>query len=327
MAQTPFQWLGHTINPGETHAWMQAVSKTALPITVIHGQQPGPVLTLTAGIHGDEYPAIFALQHLKQQIDASKLHGTLILVHLANLEGFHGRRIALSPVDEKNLNRAFPGQAEGTLTEQIAYWLTAQVISKTDYLIDIHSGSAYQTLLPHVYAPVLRQPALDQKTLSFAMALAVPNIVLFDERPNDPDHSVSYPNTAQTRGKPGLTLEVGHLAQRSAADSAMIVEACLHAMQYLNMLQLAPNPATQPAPQAPVFYRRLQSVTSPVTGIFYPLVKVGESVREGQAVGRVEDYFGQSLTTLHAPVSGTVLMENETPPIHQGETTTTIGVI
>lgn len=331
-AQAPFVGMGQNVAPGSRQAWMQPVAKTALPITVIHGQFSGPVLTLTAGIHGDEFPAIFALQQLAQSINPEQLHGTLVLVHLANLEGFHGRRIALSPVDEKNLNRVFPGRADGTLTEQIAYFMTEQIISKTDYLLDIHSGSSNQTLLPHVYSPIMHQVALDEKTLAFAKSLGIPQIVLYDERPHDPAHSISYPNTAQTRGKPGLTLEVGQLGLRSAEDSALILQTCLNAMRHLGMLDAsavngsAMDTATEPQKLKLVLYRKLVEVRSTVTGIFYPLVKVGETVVAGQAVGRVENYFGQPLETLHAPVAGTVLMQKETPPIRQGESTTDIGV-
>ena len=331
-AQAPFVGIGQHVSAGTLHAWLQPVGKTALPITIIHGSFPGPVLTLTAGIHGDEFPAIFALQQLAQTIQPDQLHGTLVLVHLANLEGFHGRRIALSPVDEKNLNRVFPGRADGTLTEQIAHFMTEQIIVKTDYLIDIHSGSANQTLLPHVYSPVMHHAALDEKTLAFAKSLGIPQIVLYDERPHDPAHSISYPNTAQTRGKPGLTLEIGQLGQRAAEESALIVKSCLNAMHYLEMLpRLAVNSSARDAATAkhqlqPVLYRKLVEVRSPVTGIFYPLVKVGDSVVAGQVVGRVENYFGQLLETLHAPVAGTVLIQKETPPIREGESTTDIGV-
>lgn len=76
-----------------------------------------------------------------------------------------------------------------------------------------------------------------------------------------------------------------------------------------------------------MLYRKLVEVSSPVTGIFYPLVKVGDAVVAGQAVGRVDNYFGQPLQTLYAPVAGTVLMQKDTPPIREGESTTDIGVL
>lgn len=324
-APPDFHLMGQLVPPGSVRSWMQPVATTAIPLTVIHGQHAGPVLTLTAGIHGDEYPGIFALQKLLNMLQPSTLHGTVVLVHLANLEGFHARRIALNPVDEKNLNRVFPGRAAGSLTEQIAYFMTEHVIRQTDYVLDIHAGSANQTLLPHVYSPVMDEAMLDARTLAFAKSLAIPHIVLYGERPRDPAQSVSYPNTAQTRGKPGLTLELGQLGGRADEDRDRIVQACLQAMHHLNMLDQPVAHAAQHA--APVLYRTLVSVRSPVSGIFYPMVKVGDSVVVGQAVGRVEDYFGQPLQTLYAPVAGTVLMQMATPPIREGESSTEIGVI
>lgn len=320
-AESSFLLADQEVKSGDAKSWMQTVASTALPMTVIHGRYPGPVLTLTAGIHGDEFPAIFALQRLRQTIKPEMLHGTLIIVHLANLEGFHGRRVALSPVDEKNLNRVFPGHADGTLTEQIADFLTQEIIAKTDYLIDIHSGSWNQTLLSHVYSPVLNNVSLDNKTLDFAKALGIPHIVLYDERPNDPEHSISYPNTAQTRGKPGLTLEVGQLGQRKQADIELIYQACMNAIHHLNMLER--DSKTHPNP---VLYRKLVSIKSPHTGIFNSKVTVGDQVIEGQEVGWISDYFGHRIATLYSSVTGTVLMQKDTPPIRTGEATIDIGV-
>ncbi|WP_228518634.1 M14 family metallopeptidase [Methylophilus sp. 13] len=331
-AREAFDLAGKQIASGTVSSWMMAVSSTAIPVTVIHGQTSGPVLTLTAGIHGDEFPSILALQQLRKQIQPEHLKGTLILIHLANLEGFHARRIALSPVDEKNLNRVFPGSAQGTLTEQIADFLTAQVISKTDYLIDIHSGSANQHLWPHVYSPVLHVPALDARTQHFADLLGLPDIVLYDGRPNDPDHSISYPNTAQTRGKPALTLEVGQFAQRDAAFVAMITQACAQAMSGLGMID-APETidvSTQHTTKvaSPIhYYSKMVEVRSQQTGLFTAKSSIGDWVTAGQVVGEVTDYFGEKIETLRAPVSGRILIQNATPPIRAGEVTLSIGVV
>src|ERR1700722_5699797 len=93
---------------------------TTIPITVIKGSKPGPVLALTAGIHGYEYPPILALQRLQ----VKKLAGTLIIVHVANMPSFLGRTVYFSPLDGKNLNRVFPGKKDGTEAEQIAHAIT-----------------------------------------------------------------------------------------------------------------------------------------------------------------------------------------------------------
>lgn len=320
-ANTDFDLLGHSIQSGASQSWLQPISTTQLPITVIHGQHNGPVLMLVAGVHGDEYPSVWALQKLKERIDPKQLSGTLILVHVANLEGFHARQ-RHTPMDGKNLNRVFPGHADGTLTEQLAHFITDELIERIDFLIDIHSGSWTQTLLPHVYSPVLNQVSLDSLTLAFAKSLDIPHIVFYDERPRDPNNAISLPNAAQTRGKPGLTLEVGYGGWTTPEDIALITDSCLRAMQHLNMLQ------TQLPIHAgkPYFYERLISVRSPVGGLFKATVQVGDQVKKGQLVGRVSDYFGQPLVSLIAPVTGTVLMLNHTPAIRTGESSVEIAI-
>ncbi len=140
-AQIPFELSDVLTEAGESHSYMAKEKDLEVPVTVIHGTEPGPVLLLTAGVHGDEFPAILALQRLREEVDAKQLKGTLILVHLANLPGFHARRVALHPADNKNLNREFPGEKNGTPTEQLAEFFTREFISKMDFLIDMHSGS------------------------------------------------------------------------------------------------------------------------------------------------------------------------------------------
>ena len=106
-----------TTRPGEKASGYVEVAKgvddaTRIPITIIHGNRPGPVLTLIAGVHGAEYAPIIALQRVLPQVDPQKLSGTVILVHIANLPSFLKRNIYYGPADGKNLNRVFPGKTD-----------------------------------------------------------------------------------------------------------------------------------------------------------------------------------------------------------------------
>ena len=93
---------------------------TEIPLTLIHGTSPGPVLALIAGTHGYEYPPILALHRVRRKLDPERLRGSVILVHVANLPSFLGRTVYHSPVDGKNLNRVYPGKPGGTVSERIA---------------------------------------------------------------------------------------------------------------------------------------------------------------------------------------------------------------
>src|SRR6185503_19280887 len=103
---------------------------TQIPVTIISGTSDGPVLTLTAGIHGSEPSPIVALQRLRDEIEPAQLTGALILVHIANLPSFTHRTIYRGPWDQKNLNRVFPGHPHGTASERIAYAITTNVIDQ-----------------------------------------------------------------------------------------------------------------------------------------------------------------------------------------------------
>ena len=102
---------------------------TAIPLSVVRGRRPGPVLALVAGTHGYEYTSILALQRLLPWLDPRRLRGALILVHMANPPAFYGRRVYYGP-DGKNLNRVYPGKADGTVSERIAAVLTREVIDR-----------------------------------------------------------------------------------------------------------------------------------------------------------------------------------------------------
>lgn len=315
-----FEFASHRIAPGEARSIRVPIGETELPITVVHGKDPGPVLTLTAGVHGDEFPSILALHRLRAELNASSLSGTLVLVHVANLPGFLGRRIALSPVDGKNLNRVFPGRADGTLTEQVAHFLTTEVAARTDYLIDMHSGSANQELWPHVYSPVTGNSELDRKTLEFAKATGMRHIVLYGDRPRDPARSISYPNTAATRGKPALTTEIGHLGQRTKEQVDQALAVARNALRFLKM-----TPGDGAAVEGFTLYRKLHEVEAPVSGVFHARCRIGELVDRGALLAEITDFFGQKVAELRAPARGVVMMLQHTPPLNKGETPVTIG--
>ncbi|MDC8831957.1 succinylglutamate desuccinylase/aspartoacylase family protein [Alteromonas gilva] len=320
-ADGAFELAGVSTPVGEKNTFFATEGDIALPVTVVHGNKPGPVLLLTAGIHGDEFPSMLALQKLGKELRADTLKGTVVIVHLANLDGFHEHRLALNPRDEKNLNREFPGDKAGTSTEQISEFLTREFIARCDFLVDMHSGSANQKLLNHVYSPFVGDAKLDALTFEFAKATGMQHIVMYGERPRDPQNSISYPNTAMTRGKPGLTTEIGHLGQR---DDVFVEQALTVAKNALRFLDMIAGDAT-PHPE-PAIYQKVKYLDSHNDGFFTPLVTIGDVVQPGTVLGEVSDYFGNKVEDITAPDAGIVMMINETPPIRSGESAVAIGI-
>jgi predicted deacylase len=120
--------------------------ETYVPVTVFHGAGEGPALALTMGVHGYEFPSILAGQRLLDRIDPATLRGTVILVRISHVAAFEQRAPFVNPHDRKNLNRVFPGRADGTQAERIAWALTTEVIRRADVHVDLHSGDGAEWL-------------------------------------------------------------------------------------------------------------------------------------------------------------------------------------
>src|SRR5947208_9736631 len=185
---------------------------TRIPITIVRGAQSGPALALIAGTHGSEVAPIVALQRVRATIDPAVLRGTVLIVHVANMPSFLGRTVYYSPIDGKNLNRVYPGKPDGTVSERIAYAITTQIIERTDYLVDIHSGDGNESLRPYSYwSPLGLNTRADSIAREMALAFGSDHIVVDTARPSDVRASVYTQNTAQLRGKPAITTETGYL--------------------------------------------------------------------------------------------------------------------
>jgi len=261
------------------------------------------------------------VQRVRRELDPARLRGTVILVHIANLPSFLGRTIYYSPIDGKNLNRVYPGDARGTVSQRIAELITREVIARADYLVDIHSGDGNESLRPYTYWSRL---GLDARVDSLAreMALAWGNeyIVVDTNRPRDPAASVYTQNTAQTRGKPAITTEAGYLGVPADDMIALNARGAFRLMRALGMLD---GPVEKVA--NPVWLERTEVLLSPATGVWTPLVERGHYVPAGGLLGEVTDFFGDKIAEIRAPFAGVVLYVVATPAMNAREPVGMIG--
>lgn len=321
----PFRVGPLSAERGETLSGTIAIPKgvdegTELPVTIIHGAGSGPVLSLIAGNHGYEYPPILALQRLRARIDPTDLSGTMILVHVANVPSFLARTIYRSPIDGKNLNRMYPGDANGTVSARIADVITREVIDRSDYVLDIHGGDGNESLRPFVYMPVTGKTDLDDAIREMALVFGADHIVVDRSRVDDRANSIYCDRTATSRGKPALTVESGYLGGRDEASIRRIVVGVESLMRHYRML------AGEPAPVAhPIFLETTEVVTSPATGLLTPHVERGQTVNAGTPVATITDFFGNPVATVRAPFAGEILYVVATPPISEGEPVAMVG--
>jgi predicted deacylase len=293
---------------------------TTLPISVIHGSRSGPVLALVAGVHGQEYTPILALQNLRASIDPKTLTGTVIMVHVANMPSYLARTIYYSPADGKNLNRVFPGKADGTVSERIAEVITREVIERATHVVDLHCGDGNESLRPYLYWITTGAPAVADAGRGMALAFGMDHVVVDRERPADPTASIYLSNTAITRGKPALTIESGGMAEIDTDSILRIERGVAGLLKHLQMRPEGPPPIARP-----VLLERSEVLRSSFTGIFYPTVEKGQTVAEGAVIGRVTDFHGKLLEEIKAPFAGEVLYVVGTPAMNKGEPVGFIG--
>jgi uncharacterized protein len=293
-----------------------------IAVAIVHGAKPGPVLAIVSGAHGTEYSSILAVERLIQALNPAELSGTVILVPLVNVASFEQKIAHVNPIDNKSMNRFYPGKADGTQTERASFLMTRQVVDQCDHLIDLHGGDLDESLRPYSYWTVTGNAAQDAISKEMLLAFGLDHIIVSADRPKDPSQSRYLENTASLRGKPSITAEAGHAGTTEADDIALLVSGSVNVMRYLRMLPGAPAVV-----ENPVWIDRAIAVPSEQTGIFYPLVKRGTYAQAGMKVGYVTDYVGKVIYEAHAPESGLVLFIRGVPSLTKGETVISIGVV
>jgi uncharacterized protein len=294
----------------------------SIPVAVIHGAKPGPVLALVAGSHGTEYTSIIALEKLIAMLDAREISGTVIIVPLINIQSFEQKVPHVNPVDKKSMNRFYPGKIDGTQTERASYLITKEVVEKCDHLIDLHGGDLDESLRPYSYWTKTGNEKQDQISREMVLAFGLDTIIISADRPKDPQASRYLENTASTRGKPSITAEAGHAGTVETDDLNALINGCLNVMRYLKML-----PGAASSVEHPVWIEKVVTLTSEQTGMFYPQVKRGTYVQQGMKIGYVTDYVGKTIFEARAPVSGIVLYICAVPSMTKGATIANIGVV
>jgi predicted deacylase len=295
---------------------------TNIPVVVVNGAKPGKVLALVSGAHGTEYVSIIAIEKLIAKLDPAELTGTVILVPLVNIASFEQKVPHVNPIDNKSMNRFYPGKADGTQTERASYLITKQVVDECDYLIDYHGGDLDESLRPYAYWGPTGQPVQDHISKEMVLAFGLDHIIIWSERPSDPSATRYLDNTATVRGKPSIVVEAGHAGTVETDDVNLLVDGTLSTMRALKMLPGEPRVI-----ENPVWIEKLSDVLADGPGIWYPLVKRGTYVSAGMKLGTITDYFGKVIAEPRAPVSGVVLHVNALPSLKKGDNIADLGVV
>jgi predicted deacylase len=307
---------GLVVEPGTRKSGFLDVPGTGvrMPITVVNGVEEGPRVLITGGVHGGEYPGIDAAIRLARELDPRELRGTVVLVHPVNLPAFHARLQYLVPQDGKNLNRQFPGKALGTVSERMAHVLMSEIVLGADAWVDLHGGDIHEALIPFT----IYSDAAEEGVVSASRAMAEVygiEYVLASATVKGGTYSA-----AAKAGVPCILAEAGQVGQLDDASVAIHLRGCRNVLKHLGSLPGDPEPV------APIrLLRKFEWLFSGQTACWYPTVEIGQRVEEGQAVGVVRDYFGETLEEHRAPASGVVLFMVTSLAINEGDPLLAVG--
>lgn len=271
-------------------------SKVKIPITIINGHEDGPTILITAGIHGSEYPGIAAAMELGRDIEPEHVKGLLIMMHPVNIQGFWARREFIVPEDGKNLNRVFPGDPCGTLSERIAYMISSNFFTVADFYVDLHSGDIHESLHPYVYYPGQPTAEIEEKSRSVAKVLNMEYMV----RSMATGGAYNY---AASTGLPSILIERGGAGLCLREDIDAYKDDIRNILRKLKMFSLP----VKPRKYIPRDVHNLIYLESLETGCWMHKIHSGDWVEEGQILGEITDVFGETITTYYAEQSGIVL--------------------
>ncbi len=331
MAQSKFVFDNDEVLPGtKKHVTIHISDQDAstfIPITVFHGIESGPVLGISTGVHGYEYSPILAGQKLINKIDVETLKGTVILIQAANVPSFLGRSPYVNPLDGKNLNRVFPGDPKGTLTDRIAHYISTEVIPKCTHFVDAHSGDAPEDLIPYSgYYHNDDMPKVSAEGKEMAMHLGFDYILKFQTTGKEyiKKGSPSLYCSAQAfkLGIPAADIECGRLGMVEQGYVKRIVDGLMNLMDGLEMTNESPKDMGK------VFISESRSsIKSEYTGFFYRSKSAGDYVTKGMKIGYITDFFNQKVQDIYSNANGVILYMLGTPPVNKGETLASIGII
>jgi predicted deacylase len=294
---------------------------TNVPVIVVNGAKSGPVLALVSGSHGTEYASIIALERLAQRADPALISGTLIIVPLVNVASFQEKVPHLNPVDRKNMNRFYPGKADGTQTDRVSWAITKNVVEKCDYLLDYHGGDLDENLRKYSYWPDTGNAKVGSVAHEMVLAFGLDHIIIQNmKNPVAPGGAVTLTRHALSLGKIALAVEAGHAGTVHAEDVDALVNGTLSMMRHLKMMAGAPAKV-----EHPLWLGRIATVSADVEGIFYPTAVPEAYIKQGQSIGYITNYFGEKIRDVTSPVSGVVAYVGAVPSMKKGDTVANIA--
>lgn len=279
---------------GKHHGYLRlphSVHRSAygwIPIPVISiRNQDGPTVLMLGGNHGDEYEGQIALSQLAQNIEPAEINGQLIILPMANFPAaMAGHRT--SPIDQGNLNRSFPGKPLGTPTEMIAHYIESVLLSRSDFLLDVHSGGSSMVYRPTLLMTKSTEETQQKRNLELLSSFGFSTAVLFEANAREKNHTGTYSSSAACRQNAiAITAEIGGAGTVDAVALRQLERGIYNYLAHIGALECKSdqNNGLEEKTRFLEIISENCYVYSRHRGLFEPAVEIGADVTSGQLAG------------------------------------------
>ncbi|MFM1896537.1 MAG: hypothetical protein RLZZ385_1611 [Pseudomonadota bacterium] len=303
---------GTSVAPGKRKRIELEVAKLfdytpmTIPVEVVRGREPGPVLFVSAAIHGDEINGVEVIKRLlaRKRI-GPKMCGSLIAVPIVNVFGFNNNSRYLP--DRRDLNRSFPGSEKGSLAGQIAATFMGEIVRKCTHGIDLHTGAIHRSNLPQIRAQ-LDDPETDR----LARAFGVPVVI------NASIRDGSLRQAAAELGIPMLLFEGGEALRYEERVIQTALQGILAVMESIGMIP-ASGLRRRRRPKEVFVARSSYWERAPHSGSLRARRGLGNLVRKGELLGELTDPYGDDKVAVIAQKTGIIIGMTQLPLVNNGD--------
>ena len=292
-------------------------SVVRIPVVLINGAKPGPVLGITGGVHAAEFSSIEAAIQISREIDPKTLTGGLVIFPIVNVPAFEGIQERFNPLEWPGLFNSttqIPGDPNGTHTARIVNLVYTTIKNQCQYVTDLHGGEPSEWINYHaVLFPQVGDEKVDKMTVIMARCFPDARLVITkDQRSQFTGNE--YPKV----GIPYIVSEAGSAGYIQEEAVAFHKAGVLNFLRYLGMIDGKPNLMPEPK-KLPNFTDDIKNVTAPTGGIYYPAVKAGQKVSKDALLATIKDAFGDTVEGLRAPMKSVVMYIRTYPPVRPGD--------
>ncbi len=314
--RTAFKIGGVTVEPGERRlvdlpvARLSNHTPVTLPIHVLHGSQSGPTMFVSAAIHGDELNGVEIIRRMLRAVQPGNISGTLLCIPVVNAFGFIGRSRYLP--DRRDLNRSFPGSAQGSLAGRLAHLFVKEVVNRSQLGIDLHTAAIHRVNLPQIRCQFSSNPRLRQLGEAFGAEVVL----------DSPERAGSLRRTAREAGVDVLVYEGGEGLRFDEFAITAGVDGIARVMLEVGMLELPDNverPATGFAKRSPLLANASKWVRAPEGGMLRTAKRIGEAVSPGDVIGHVSNPYDDSSVEVRSPRRGIIIGRTTLPIVNMGD--------